>query len=484
MTRRLTPCLLLVIACVLPGAAAGAGTATQDRQAVVSGLMPAVLFAGEPEPRWSLVERMRRYRVPGVGIAVIDHGVIVWRGAYGLRNGSSKVTPHTVFQAASISKPLAATVALLLVQDHRLDLDAGVNAQLHAWQLPSSGGFTPDGVTLRRLLSHNAGIGVHGFPGYAAGTALPDERQILDGLPPANSPPIRLVQAPGSGYRYSGGGYQIAQRLMENVTGRPFADLAEHVLLGPLHLRRTAYAANLPPQFAADVATGHDYDGHPVPGGWHRYPELAAAALWSTPDDLARYLAALMHAWQGHADGPLTPALAHQMLTPAIEGMGLGLGVHGEGAARLVDQAGSTVGYRTYLIGFPARGQGAVIMTNGDGGGDLIRELCRSLARVYHWPGFDARHETLVYLTPAALGALAGDYRMRDYGFTLTLTPHGQKLVGTTPRGSRYTFRPVAPRRFVAVEDGAELVFDGHAPGRLQVWGMQGEKVAARPDTP
>lgn len=310
---------------------------------------------------------------------------------------------------------------MLLVHSGELKLDASVNLKLRSWHLPGTGDLQPDAVTLRRLLSHSAGIDVHGFSGYAAGVAMPDEVQILDGRAPANSPPIRLVLKPGSAYRYSGGGYQIAQQLIEDAVGRPFAGIARKRLLDPLGMQRTDYSAELPTRFSDKVAVGHSHDGKAPPGGWHRYPELAAAGLWSTPDDLARYFIAVMQAANGQTRAPLTPRIAQQMLTPAIASMGLGLGVHGEGARFLVDQSGATAGYRAYMAGYPHRGQGVIIMTNGDGGKDLIDEICRSLAQAYTWPDFAARKATLAAIDAATLDRRAGDYRVREHGFTLRL---------------------------------------------------------------
>lgn len=450
----------------------------------LAALIPAVGIAGHHAKHWPLAQRMRHYRVPGISIAFVDRGKVAWRSTAGNRDATRPVTAQTVFQAASISKPLAATLALMLVQAHRLDLDAGVNTQLHGWELPAGGAWDANAVTLRGLLSHSAGINVHGFPGYAAGVPLPDELQILDGKPPANSPPIRLIQAPGKRYRYSGGGYQIAQRMIEDAGDGSFEHLAQQRLLAPLHMHYSAYSADLPPHFAGNVAEGHAYDGNAVPGGWHRYPELAAAALWSTPDDLARYLLALMAAWHGHTSGPLTPRIAHLMMTPAIENMGLGLGVHGDGKRRLVDQAGSTVGFRTYLAAYPERSQGVVVMSNGDGGKDLIEEICRSLARQYHWPDFQPQRIRVARIDPAVLDARAGRYRIAEFGFTLTLRRHGRTLVANTPRGSRYTFLALSPLRFVAIEDGATLEFDAHAPDQIRLWGMHGTRLPANPSAP
>lgn len=463
--------------CMATTSGVGRDVAT-DRAVVLAGLTPAVVFDGEPVPRWTLAERMRRYRVPAVSMTVIDRGKVAWSGAFGMRDVHRPADTRTLFQAASLSKPVAAAVALVLAHEGTLDLDAGINTQLDDWILPSTAALPADEVTLRRLLSHDAGINLHGFDGYPEGVALPDALQILDGKAPANSQPVRLVQRPGAGHRYSGGGYQIAQQAMRDATGLPFEALAHARLLRPLAMDRTIYAAEPPPAWQADIAIGHGYDGQALAGGWHRYPELAAAGLWSTPGDLAAFLVALLDAWNGHPTAPLPAEVARPMMTPATEEMSLGLGIHGAGAALVVDHSGSTHGYRTYLAAFPERGQGVVIMTNGDGGDELIEELRRSLANVYGWPGFEPRRMAAVRLGAAALDARAGTYHVVEADFPLSLQREGNMLVAHTPRGSSYHFRAVSPWRFVAIEDGADLVFDAAQPGQIRLWGMHANRVA------
>ncbi len=465
--------------------------------AVEAGLMPAIVFDDTPQQHWSITERMARYRVPGVSIAVIDDGKLAWSAGYGVRKVSKgvagggvaddggMVSSQTLFQAASISKPVAAMVALGLVRDGQLQLDTGVNTQLQAWKIPASKYGNSDAVTLRGLLSHTSGLGLHGFPGYAGDTALPTLIQILGGLPPANSPPVGLVQAPGTGYRYSGAGYEVMQLLLEDVTGQSFVQLSDQRVLRPLGMRRSAFAASLPTRFVDDAAMGHGFSGDAIVGGWHRYPELAAAGLWSTPTDLAQVAIAVMDAWNDKPRAVLAPATARQMLTPVVDGMGLdamglGFGIHGEGDAMFFDHAGASSGYRTYLVAYPARGDALVVMTNGDGGGDLIDEIRRSVAHSYGWPDFAPKRITPMAVTASELDAWTGDYAVEAYGFAITIRRSGDALIASTPRGMRYTFRKVGPGEFTALEDASTLKFDPVQPGTLQVWGMTGHK---RPDS-
>jgi CubicO group peptidase (beta-lactamase class C family) len=242
--------------------------AREQCRSVLSALLPAVVI-DDVRRQSSLSERLRRYQVPGISMAFIDSGHVSWLAVHGQRERNGEpINPQTVFQAASISKPVAATLALLVVGSGDLRLNTPVNAQLHSWQLPASDQLQPTGVTLRRLLSHRAGINVHEFPGYAADAPLPDEIQILDGQAPANSPPVRLLLQPGSAYRYSGGGYQIAQLLIEDAVGKPFGQVAQE---------RWACSARLTQPSCPDASLATSPRAIPIPG--KRLPAAGIATL-------------------------------------------------------------------------------------------------------------------------------------------------------------------------------------------------------------
>jgi len=361
------------------------GSTPQER--VENGLLRA--YGDPPWRRMRLADRMAHYRVPGVSLAVIDDGRIAWAKAYGTRaaGGDAPVSPDTLFQAASIGKVVVAVAALRHVGRGALDLDGDVNARLTSWRVPENGFTAAAPVTLRRLLSHSAGVTGSGFRGYAAGEDVPSLRQVLDGLPPANSPPVRVDLVPGTRQRYSGGGYLIVQQLLEDVTGRPFPGLMQEEVLTPCGMAASTFAAPLPPERAAAAATGHRADGAPLPGGWHTYPEMGAgASLWTTAPDLARFAIAVMRARAGHADGVLPQALAAAMLTPQIGDRGLGPVLGDDGGDRsYFMHPGANEGFRSLLVAYPERGQGLVILTNGDGGEELCREILRSASVAYGW---------------------------------------------------------------------------------------------------
>ena len=286
-----------------------------------------VLERGLVTPRRTLRQRMISHKVPGFSIALIDRGALAWAKGYGVleAGGDQVVTTETIFQAASISKPVTAMVACALVEAGTLDLDADVNTVLRSWQVPKSKHTQTSKVTLRGLLSHTAGLGVRGYPGYPAGAPLPTLKQILEGKSPARPKPVRVVQAPGTGFLYSGGGYMVVQQMIEDATGKPLADLARVMIFDKLGMAHSTFDSLLPEATLPQAATAHRRDGEPVPGKWHIYPEQATASLWSTPSDLARFVIEIPKSHAGESNGLLSVEMARQMLTPPPDGWyGLG----------------------------------------------------------------------------------------------------------------------------------------------------------------
>src|SRR3984957_2209130 len=281
-------CLSALSVCTVVSLAA----ADVDRiQRVEHGLRAPIAIKGQPIATMSIAERLKFYRVPGVSVALINGGKVEWARGYGLTSadGGKPVTAETLFQAASISKHVAALVALHLVDEGKLSLDEDVNLKLRSWKVPENEFTKTEKVTLRRLLNHSAGLTVHGFPGYEAGKPVPTLVELLDGKPPANTEAIRVDVTPGTIWRYSGGGYEVMQQLVLDVSGeKSFPKLAKQFVLGPLGMTHSTYEQPLPKEWEGNAATAHDGKGQPIDGKYHTYPEMTADGLWTTPSDLAR----------------------------------------------------------------------------------------------------------------------------------------------------------------------------------------------------
>jgi CubicO group peptidase (beta-lactamase class C family) len=372
-------------------------------------------YGDPPWKKMDLEDRMAYYSVPGVSIAVINDLQLEWTRGYGvLEAGKSEpVTSTTLFQVASPGKVVVAVAALHFVEEGTITLDSDVNQSLLTWSLPDNQFTEKEKVTLRRLLSHNAGVTVEGFRGYALGEEVPDLRQILNGEWPANSGPIRVDMVPGKQFRYSGGGYVIVQQLLEDVAGKPFPEIMKDNVLEPWRMSASTFESPLPEQFRAIAASGHRADGSTIPGGWHVYPEMGSgASMWSTPSDLAQFAIKVMRSYGGQPDEVLSQALAIQMLTPQIEDRGLGpvLGDDGSDLFYFM-HPGANDGYRSVIVAYPRRGQGAVILTNGDNGEFLWREILNSVSFEYGW----VRDYTSLYVSilVAVVIALLGILALR-----------------------------------------------------------------------
>lgn len=444
---------------------------------VERGLLPAIVLQGESPRKMTLSERMDHYNVPGVSVAVIEGGRIDWAKGYGvLEAGSSEpVTTETLFQAASISKPVAAMAALKMAEDGALTLDGDVNSKLKSWKLEENEFTKKEKVTLRRLLSHSAGLTVRGFRGYAADEAVPTLQQILDGKKPANSEPVRVNREPGVGFRYSGGGYTVVQQLLIDVGRKPFPEIARECVLEPAGMSHSTCEQPLPEILRGTAAVGHLGNGEAVKGRWHTYPEMAAAGLWTSPTDLARFAIEVRESYYGRSNKVLSRQMAREMLTRQEGNFGLGLGISGEGAARRFGHNGANVGYRCEMVMFMESGDGAVVMTNSDRGDALAREILLSIAAEYEWPGYRPARRSVAKLDPGILERYAGRYRFAPE-FVVWVEVKAGRLQVQPPGQQVMEMYPESETRFFSLEPGAPLVeFAVDKEGRVTAMRIGGQ---------
>ena len=356
----------------------------------------------------TLVDRMEHYNVPGVSIAVINSDQIEWAKGYGtFEVGSNKsATPNTLFQAASIGKSLTAIAAMHFVEEGLLNLDENVNDKLISWKVPENSFTVKDKVTLRRLLSHTAGMTVSGFRGYSEGEKIPTLLQILDGKLPANNEPIRVDRTPGKSFRYSGGGFQVVQQLLEDIENEPFSVIMQETVLEPSGMTSSAYELILPEDHKEIAAVAHNVNGQPTAGKWHNLACFGAGGgLWTTPTDLARFGIEVSKAYKGMPNKIISHQSAEIMLTPQsgagefgtdvsryLPGFcsqvkyGLGFILCGQGQDFMFLHPGHNLpGYRSLLVIMPEKEQGIAIMINGEKGVMLIKEIFYGFAQAYGW---------------------------------------------------------------------------------------------------
>ena len=421
----------------------------------------------DPHPYQKLLDRMAVDHVPGVSIAVIHNGAIEWAQGFGVvRLGGAPVGAETLFQAGSISKPVAAMAALHLAEQGKLSLDSDVNQALTSWKIPPSAAAPGAVVTLRELLNHTAALTVHGFPGYSAGAPIPTLVQILNGEKPANTDPIRLEAAPGSHWKYSGGGYAVMQQLLADVSHQPFPKLLHDTVLAPIGMTRSTYEQPLPVELRSGAATPYKADGAPVEGGFHTYPEMAAAGLWTTPTDLARFAIEIQRSLRGDADCVLSAEMTKQMLVAGQGNHGLGLAIGGSSENPFFAHGGINEGFEGVLVAYQRSGDGAVVMTNAKGGQLLANEVMRSIASVYGWPDFHPIVRATVKVDPAILSTYTGIYELTPTS-SITITLENGQLMEQTTYQRKFPLFAKSQSKFFLKDVDAEIEFFGEANGQI-----------------
>ena len=375
---------------------------------IIHNLRPATSLEDNFGPPQTLRERLSYYHTPGVSIAVINDFEVEWAQGFGLADvrSRSKITTKTLFQAGSISKPIFALAVMRLVQEGRLDLDQDIHHYLSAWRVPANEGWQPR-ITLRQLLSHTAGLTVHGFPGYQASEKLPTVTQILNGEIPANTPRVEVNILPGTQFRYSGGGTTVAQQVLVDLLKKPFPQIMRELVLAPLGATNSTYEQPLPKSWAKRAATAHPWKGFPLKGKFHTYPEMAAAGLWTTATDLATIGVELLKVLHDRkASELLTKETIEAMLRPQLdyqkagegEYVGLGFFCKGKDDGFQFGHGGWDEGFVADMRVYKHIGKGAVVMVNSNEGYPLLDELRRAIAKEYEWPDALPKEKTAISL--------------------------------------------------------------------------------------
>jgi CubicO group peptidase (beta-lactamase class C family) len=332
--------------------------------------------------------RMAHYHVPGLSLACIHNGTVGWTQAFGVaRVGGEPVTPETLFQASSIGMPVTAVAVLRLVEQGKLNLDADVSQYLRSWKLPTNRFTEQKKVTLRELLSHTAGATVHGFEDYAAGEKVPTLVQVLNGESPANSAPVTIDFVPGTEFRYASGNYAIIQQILTDMTGEPFPELMQELILQPLHMVHSTFQQPIPEKLRPLVGIPYDKNGSAIAGGPHTSSMMAVAGLWTTPSDLALFALAIQDGLAGKPGAIVSLSTAHEMLRPVRGNYALGFVIDGNGPNRYFFHPGANLGYLSFFFAFE-KGDGVVLMSNQQYSKALMLEVVHALAKQYGWTEF------------------------------------------------------------------------------------------------
>ncbi len=337
----------------------------------------------------TVAELMEEFGVPGVSVAVIQDFKIHWAKAYGVADVETGqlVDIETMFQAASISKPVAAMGVLRAVQDGLFSLDDDINDILDSWTLDGREFTRNRPVTPRTLTSHTSGLGDgFGFPGYDPEQPLPTTVQILEGHELSNVGSVFMEREPLTFFEYSGGGVTVMELALSDVRRRPFVDVLQEGVLAPIGMTRSSYAQPISPEHNQNAARAHDNNGDSRGPKWHVYPEHAAAGLWTTPTDLARLIIEVQRSASGESNRVLSQSMIQEMLNPVGVGpFAVGFTVSKVGEGWYFSHGGSNWGFRALMLAHKVKGYGLVVMTNADQGSTVINEISRRIQYTYNW---------------------------------------------------------------------------------------------------
>lgn len=447
---------------------------------IENNLLPAVIIEGDSLVTYNIHERMEYYKIPGVSIAFLNNGDIKWAKGYGYltADSSSQVNENTLFQAASISKPVTALAALHLVEGGKLGLDDDVNQYLKDWQVEENEYTSNEKVTLRRILSHSAGLTVHGFGGYSATDTVPDIIQVLNGENPANSDPIYPDIIPGTIYRYSGGGYTVMQKMLTDITGMEFPGLMDEYVISKIGMTNSTYQQPLPANLEENAAAAYRTGGRMVEGRWHTYPEMAAAGLWTTPSDLLKYALEVQNSLKGESNKIISQEMTEEMLTAQIDSHGLGPAVGGKGDSIRFFHSGGNEGYRCQVMAYGKLGPGVAIMTNSDNGGELIAEIMRSFSHVYGWNIDKPVTKRIIDADDIDLTEFEGEYVLKWQGedMVVEISAVNDHLEGTQLwSGLSFKIYPESELLFFSKDDGASIEFKKDELGEITEVQIQGQ---------
>jgi len=417
----------------------------------------------EGDGPYTIKDRMAFYHIKGVSVAVIHNYKIEWAKGYGWADDSLKipVTVQTLFQAGSISKSLNSMGVLKLAQDKKIDLYTDINTYLQSWKFPYDSLSKGKKITVANLLSHSAGLTVHGFGGYERGDTIPTLEQVLDGKKPANSPAVRSMYEPGLKFEYSGGGTTISQLIVMDVTGQPYDKYMYDNILRPLEMTSSTYQQPPVDKKPELVSAAYYPNGKEVKGKYHIYPEQAAAGLWTNPTDLGKYIIETQLAFAGKSNKVLNQQMTSLRLTPYNDknaALGVFIDNYPDGT-KYFEHGGVDEGFISQYYGSLEDGNGVVIMTNTANGGQIIPEIVNSVAKVYGFKDLDhSKVIKSVTITDAVLQSYTGDYELAPK-FIITITREGNNLYGQATGQGKSQIFPETQNKFFLKEVDAEVEF-------------------------
>lgn len=420
---------------------AAASVAQKNKIAAVeNGLTESkeIIFTDSIIPHFNILDRMKFYKVPSVSIALINDGKIQWAKAYGYADleGKRPADANTMYQVASISKSVNSMAIMKLAETGKLSLSKDIRSYLKTWTFPDNTFSEGKAITFKNLLSHTAGLSVHGFVGYKTTDTIPTINQILDGEWPANNEPVKPIFTPGSQFEYSGGGSTVIRKILDDNVSNDYDSLMQALVLKPLKMTHSTFTQPLAPQYR-NFAYAYDKAMQPVKGNYYIYPEQSAGGLWATATDIAKFILGVQTSLNGNKDAILDKTSAVEMLTPVLNNYALGFGIEEKGGEKYFWHEGESYGFQSIYYGSVTTGKGAVILTNAypDNGKPLVYEILHSIATAYEWEDFyKPIVKKLVAVPDTLLDQYVGEYYSENPPMKITITKKQGSLELTARR--------------------------------------------------
>ena len=428
-----------------------------------NGIRGQVKFLGEPETFSSIADEMSAYDIPAVSLAVIDQGKIEWAGIYQNAKFSEEqeLDCTSIFQAASLSKPVTFLAAVRMHAAGEIDLDENIETYLKDFALPQGKQTTENPVTLRNIFAHTSGITPGGYQGYARDLDVPSDPDILRGSDGVNSPAIEVVTPPNETLAYSGGAYTLAELALQDLYNDEFSNIMKEWILEPVGMKYSEFTQPLPASKSNQVAKGHTPSGDVLDGGWRNHPEQAAAGLWSNATDMAQFLIEIYRAYHGKSS-IFSQTDIQSIVSQERNGQAFGFILNQSGDDIAITHYGGNAGYRTGMTISLTNGNGLVYLINSDNGGALGNELLLSASEVYNWQHFKQTTASRRQVSPNELERLSGEYKWNDQVDLSIRYDESEKLIALIfPNGDEYKLTPIIgdELHFIHPNTGVEVAF-------------------------
>nr|WP_321486196.1 serine hydrolase domain-containing protein [uncultured Draconibacterium sp.] len=427
------------------------------------GIREQVKFLGESENLSSITKKMLDYNIPALSLTVINKGNIEWSDIY--RNANFQESNHldcsSIFQAASLSKPVTFLAALRMYSAGRIDLDKNIQEYLKDFVLPQGKQTADNPVTFRNIFSHTSGINPGGYQGYVRNIPMPTDLEILRGSDRSNTPAIEVIAPPNERLAYSGGGYTLAELALQDIFDDKFSNIMQKWILEPAVMKHSEFTQPLPASDSILVATAHAQSGEVIEGGWRNYPEQAAAGLWSNSIDLAKFLIEIYKAYQGKSS-IFSQADIRSIIDQERDGSVYGFLLNRSGDDISLTHYGGNAGYRTGMTISLTSGNGLVYLINSDNGEALGNELLLSASQVYGWRHFPQTTVQRKPIESEILKNLPGKYKWNNQIDLLITYDEGNNNVSLNfPNGDEYKLVPIVDKEldFIHPNTGIEVSF-------------------------